>query len=66
LKREYRRNVLNGQVYIEPYKIKIVAFPLKMTINGKSENIIQSLLKGKIFEFSREKARELFSELFEK
>jgi len=32
----------------------------------KSENIIQSLLKGKNSKFSREKARELFSELFEK
>jgi len=57
---------LLSEPQIEPYKIKIVAFPLKMTINGKSEILFNHSSRGKILEFSREKARELFSELFEK
>jgi len=46
-------------------RTKIVAFPIKISGNGKSENIIQSLLKGEILKFSRETAWRLLSTLFE-
>ena len=62
---KYRRSILNGQAYIDPHKAKIVAFPIKISGNGKSENSIQSLLKGEILEFSRDTVWGLLSTLFE-